>query len=309
MSAPIVMDTTALEAIGEETDLLEEEEAVEPTDGADVPEEPEGDTEPTVDLANLTDDEIAKLPAEVQPLAKSLKGDYTKKAQKLAEDRKALESEDVAWARDFIEAARTDPKGAQKMLRDALGDEAPAPTSKPSEAAAPTIPDEVREAWADLDPAARTIVSFMGQLIDAGETKRAALETELQDVKRQSSAAIESVAAKEIQAEMQTLAEKYGDLDEEQQDAVLQIAMNITPNARSKYTPLETGWRALMLDQAQTKGEQVTRKRLAAKTALSDDTPSGRPAQVEVRPKTMAEAFAVAETTVPKPRRAVRPTE
>lgn len=56
---------------------------------------------------------------ELQPLAKQLQADYTRKMQAIAEQRKALEGVDTAavqWLRQFNEALATNPQQARAML-------------------------------------------------------------------------------------------------------------------------------------------------------------------------------------------------
>jgi hypothetical protein len=116
---------------------------------ADNAEPATGDEEPLWNRA-----EFLQAHPELEPLAKQLQADYTRKTQALADQRKALEGvdpADVEWLRQFNEARIYNPALAQQMWQQAsqqvLGGSAPPATPEED----PWVTDTERQLAARLE--------------------------------------------------------------------------------------------------------------------------------------------------------------
>lgn len=86
--------------------------------------EPVGDTAPAAtpeDEALFNSAEFLAAHPELTPYAKQLQGDYTKKTQQLAEQRKQFEGmspDTLAWAKRLEQTAAVDPQAALQMIAE-----------------------------------------------------------------------------------------------------------------------------------------------------------------------------------------------
>jgi hypothetical protein len=237
-----------------------------------------------VDIESLSDEEIAKLPPEVQKLARDLKGNYTQKTQSLSEEKQQL-TERYGWYDELVENATSDDPfkqdQAKQMLQSALrqlgGDGAAAPQAQ----AGGIGQEQLREAYETADPSTRTLLDYQGRALAAAMQR-------LQTLERNSKAAMDTFASREMQAERTRLAGKYGDISDDVWDAVLTKADQLG------VQDLETVFQSVDYDNAGQRARKAAFDGIQQKQKATPRSQSTTPGQGGKKAKTFDEIFAIA---------------
>jgi len=186
------------------------------------------------------------IPDELKPLARSLQGDYTRKMQAVAEERKQFEAIEqfggvnaAAEAIQFVTALATDPEYAlqvHEQLTEALVDAGMTP-AQASRAAAAQIEDAVTETPVPVDDDyGLGIDPATEQRLAAYEARAQNYERELQDLRnwreREEETRLQAAMMAEMESAHADVVQKYN-FDDEQMSRVYPIAYSTGGDLRA----------------------------------------------------------------------------
>lgn len=248
---------------------------------------------PGADLESLTDEQIAQLPPGVQQLARDLKSDYTKKTQGISEERKQLTERAAGydWHDRLVESARSeDPferEEAKRMLSEALDTLGGPDDSKAQPQGLPggMTPEQLREHYQSLDPATQAMLDYQGRIASM-------LFQRVETLERNSKAAMDTFASREVVAERARLQGEHGEISDEVWGQVLQTADKLG------IQDLGAAWKIVDYENAGQRARKDTYESIQRKQKAGPRTQTTTPGTDTRKGKTLDEIMALADQEV-----------
>lgn len=254
-----------------------DQKPVEPPDGDTAPEPktPE-DSEPAAEPADSSAESLLskKELSEISKLSpadqyKAMQRAYTQKTQKLASERKMIET-----YQRLIDSLQNDPLGTIKLLAEHQGlviqEKAAAAPAKPAEQSEPTS----AELRSKIDPEVLPVFEPILKVIERLEQRLAKAEGEFTPLKQRQEEQIAQVAETEAAKVVKDFGEKHKGW-EKHEPKMLEISQRLLPNGMDEPEYLETLYTLATAGVSESESVQKAIEKMQKAAAASELSSSG----------------------------------